>query len=876
MTKRTLTERTKNPTTKAKELLKVVTSIIERKWVGQTLRGSEETYHKLIESIHDGIWVIDKDSYTTFVNSRMAEMLGYTVEEMRGKHLFSFVDELGVALATDYLERRRQGIKERHEFEFLRKDGTRLYSTLETSPLNDEEGRYNGAIASVQDITERKLMEEALQDSQRRLDTKNQIANIFLTVPDDEMYGEVLQVILKAMRSRYGIFGYIDEQGNLVIPSMTTDIWQKCKVQDKTIVFHPENWGGIWGRALKERKTLYANRDLHVPEGHIPIVRVIVVPILYRKELIGLLEVANKETDYDEKDKSYLETIANYIAPILNARLERDKQERERKQAEESLRVSHQFLEIANSHSEMTPLLQEFVKAVKEWTNCAAVGIRMLDNEGNIPYEAYQGFSQTFYDSESPLSIKSDQCMCINVIKGTTDSRLSFYTEGGSFYMNATSRFLATVSEQEKGQTRNVCNASGYESVALIPIRFGNRILGLIHVADLRENMVSLTFVQFLERVGIELGAAVHRVWLTQALRESEEKFRSVYERSPLGIELYDEDGELFEANRACLNIFGVSDVAKVKWFRLFADPNMTDEAKEALRQGRTVRYETTYDFDEVKKRRLYDTNRSGVIHITTFITPIGVTQGEKPGGYLVLLQDTTESKRLDELKDEFIGMVSHELSSPLTIITGSLNTLLSEGEQLSRDETRHLLQNATLAADTLSHLLGNLLELSRAQAERLILHEEPIRSDIVARNTVERIKEQHSIHKFVIDFPEGLPLINADPLRLERILYNLLDNARKYSPKGSEIMVFAREERDHLILGVSDQGVGIPESDQAMIFKPFERLKPAGFEGAKGAGLGLLVCRRLVEAHGGQIWVESTPGQGSTFFFSLPFNREA
>jgi len=721
-----------------------------------------------------------------------------------------------------------------------------------------------------------KEAEQALQQSQGRLDTKNQIANIFLTVPDDEMYGEVLQVILKAMRSRYGVFGYINELGNLVIPSMTTDIWQKCKVRDKTIVYPPENWGGIWGRALEERKTLYANRDLHVPEGHIPVVRVLVVPILYHEELVGVLEVANKETDYDEKDKSYLETIANYIAPILNARLERDKQEKERKQAEESLRVSHQFLEIANSHSEMTPLLHEFVKAVKEWTNCAAVGIRLLDNEGNIPYEDYQGFSQTFYDSESPLSIKSDQSMCVNVIKGTTDSRLSFYTEGGSFYMNATSRFLATVSEQEKGQTRNVCNASGYESVALIPIRFGNCILGLIHVADLRENMVSLTLVQFLERVGIELGAAVHRVWLTQALRESEEKFRSVYERSPLGIELYDEDGELFEANRACLNIFGVSDVAKVKWFRLFADPNMTDEAKEALRQGRIVRYGTTFDFDEVKKRRLYDTNRSGVIHITTFITPIGVTQGKKPGGYLVLLQDTTESKRLDELKDEFIGMVSHELSSPLTIITGSLNTLLSEGEQLSRDETRHLLQNATLAADTLSHLLGNLLELSRAQAERLILHEEPIRSDIVARNTVERIKEQHSIHKFVIDFPEGLPLINADPLRLERILYNLLDNARKYSPKGNEIRVFAREEKDHLVIGVSDQGAGISESDRAVIFKPFERLKPAGFEGAKGAGLGLLVCRRLVEAHGGQIWVESMPGQGSTFFFSLPFNREA
>ena len=118
--------------------------------------------------------------------------------------------------------------------------------------------------------------------------------------------------------------------------------------------------------------------------------------------------------------------------------------------------------------------------------------------------------------------------------------------------------------------------------------------------------------------------------------------------------------------------------------------------------------------------------------------------------------------------------------------------------------------------------------------------------------------------------------MVDADPLRLERVLYNLLDNARKYSPIGSEIRVFGKADKENLIIGVGDQGVGIPTSDHDKIFGAFERLEPMGFERAKGAGLGLLVCRSLVEAHGGRIWVESTPGQGSTFFFSLPFKREA
>ena len=146
--------------------------ITDHKQSGQALRESEEKYRRLVESIHDGIWVIDKYAYTTFVNPRMAEMLGYTAEEMLGKHLFSFMDERGVELATYYLERRRQGIKERHEFEFLRKDGVRIYTTLETSPLTDEEGRYVGAIASVQDITDRKRMEEELEKVKAELETK--------------------------------------------------------------------------------------------------------------------------------------------------------------------------------------------------------------------------------------------------------------------------------------------------------------------------------------------------------------------------------------------------------------------------------------------------------------------------------------------------------------------------------------------------------------------------------------------------------------------------------------------------------------------------------------------------------------------------------
>ncbi len=182
--------------------------------------------------------------------------------------------------------------------------------------------------------------------AEEELSLRNRIEKVFLTVSDDDMYGEVLQIVLEALESKYGIFGYIDENGTLIIPSMTRDIWEKCQVPDKTMEFSRETWRGIWGRSLIEKRSLYANEGLHVPKGHIPITKVLVTPIMYQGELVGLLEVGNKATDYEDKDKDFLETIVSHIAPILRARLQRDFQERKRRKAEESLRRSFEELEI--------------------------------------------------------------------------------------------------------------------------------------------------------------------------------------------------------------------------------------------------------------------------------------------------------------------------------------------------------------------------------------------------------------------------------------------------------------------------------------------------------------------------------------------------
>jgi PAS domain S-box-containing protein len=357
------------------------------------------------------------------------------------------------------------------------------------------------------------------------------------------------------------------------------------------------------------------------------------------------------------------------------------------------------------------------------------------------------------------------------------------------------------------------------------------------------------------------------------ALHLSEERFRAIYEESPIGIKLYDADGKLIMANQACLDIFGTSE-ADVRELKLFEDPDLSDKAKEKLRRGEAVRHEFPFDYGKVKKQKLYETSRSDTIYVDAIIAPLGLREGTL-GGYLVQVQDITERKKVEDLKDAFIGMVSHELKTPLTVINGCLSTVLTEWERLPSGEVQQLLQDAVLEGEYLSHLVENLLELSRFQAQQLTLYVEPVNTNVIVADTLNKMKRQVQSHRFVASIPDDLILVQADPLRMERILYNLLENAVKYSSPGSQIKVSAAMEPERLVIGVQDRGRGLSASEQAKLFTPFWRLEDARPDRARGAGLGLMVCRVLVEAHGGEIWVESKKGRGSTFLFSLPAGKD-
>jgi signal transduction histidine kinase/DNA-binding response OmpR family regulator len=178
----------------------------------------------------------------------------------------------------------------------------------------------------------------ALEEKEQELAIRDRIARILLTAPDEKLFAEVMPVVLGAMQSTSGAFGFVGQDGVVVCPYWTGDAWPGCLVRDHKLVVPRDTWGGIWCQSLLEKRTICSNQPLKPPEVQVPAKRTLVAPVMYHGEVIGVLEVADKPTDYSDKDRALLETISNRLAPVLYAILQENREEGERRQAQEERR----------------------------------------------------------------------------------------------------------------------------------------------------------------------------------------------------------------------------------------------------------------------------------------------------------------------------------------------------------------------------------------------------------------------------------------------------------------------------------------------------------------------------------------------------------
>ncbi|GAC1385220.1 MAG: ATP-binding protein [Herpetosiphon sp.] len=227
--------------------------------------------------------------------------------------------------------------------------------------------------------------------------------------------------------------------------------------------------------------------------------------------------------------------------------------------------------------------------------------------------------------------------------------------------------------------------------------------------------------------------------------------------------------------------------------------------------------------------------------------------------------------READRLKNEFLTTVSHDLRSPLTAIRTSVESLLDEDGSPTVTSQSQLLQTIAGQSGRLVHLVDQLLDLSCIKAGAFQLDRDWIELRSLINDTLARFEDLHCEFHVLRQFPVELPVVYVDPDRLVQVLWNLLENASKYSPVHSLIVVDAQFTNTEIQIGVSDRGSGIPPADRENIFQHFYRLNKNQRGHAPGSGLGLAICRGIVEAHGGRIWVEDRTGGGSNFRVALP-----
>ena len=247
--------------------------------------------------------------------------------------------------------------------------------------------------------------------------------------------------------------------------------------------------------------------------------------------------------------------------------------------------------------------------------------------------------------------------------------------------------------------------------------------------------------------------------------------------------------------------------------------------------------------------------------------TPL-VVEGEESGSVL-LLRDETANRELDRMKSEFLSMISHELKTPITTIGAFLELLVDR--EFPRERQLHFLGICSEESRRLQSLIEQLLQLTRLEAGRFVLQPEKVNFGALVRGCLPAFCETNLEHDFCIADPVPQVEISIDPTLITQAVTNLLSNAVKYSPDGGKISIELKEYPGSLVLSVEDEGVGIEAEKLTFVFEKFYRADNSLTRATGGTGLGLANVKHIALAHGGSVWAESRPGEGSTFFLELP-----
>lgn len=419
-----------------------------------------------------------------------------------------------------------------------------------------------------------------------------------------------------------------------------------------------------------------------------------------------------------------------------------------------------------------------------------------------------------------------------------------------------------------------------------LPLILENELIGVIYVFRTRDTAFSPNDRQVLSSFADQAAIAVRNATLYERLAEEKESLNAIIENSADGVLILDSKCRVETINRTlaemtgwtpeqargqpCHRVISLRNAQGVNICEQGCPLHAINSSSKLQVEGDIVRSDGERTAVSITYSPLYD-HEGMLTHIVGNV------------------HDVSRFREAEEMKAMFISVISHELKTPVALIKGYANTLRREDARWDKETVQESLAIIEEESDRLDRLINNLLEASRIQAGTLKLELGDVHVPKLASKVLERFRIQAAKHDLQLHFPPDFPPILADEERLQEVFSNLVSNAIKYSPEGGTIRVggriksHSRTDARPTGLGpsgsggayaefyVSDEGIGIPRAQQASLFEPFYRVDSSLGRRTQGVGLGLFLCKAIVEGHGGRIWVESEPGKGSTFRFTLP-----
>lgn len=690
------------------------------------------------------------------------------------------------------------------------------------------------------------LLQDQVHDLQRRLSALNQAS---LSLNSELSVELLLQKIVDLSReltdARYGALAVHDGAGQ-VVRFITAGISEEERVR----LGPPPVGQGLLGVIIHEERSLRVRdvgqdpRSVGFPPGHPPMRTLLGVPVVFKGKVLGNLYVTDKHNraDFSDEDELSLTMLGQQAAiAVENARLFAELEHR----ATEA-HLLYEVGKILNSSLSLDAILDTIVDAAATILAADKVLLRELDDShGVLRGRVARGF------------LLDPDATTIRVGQGSA-GRVAGTGRG----------VIVQDAAHEPETNRWILDPEGIRSFAHVPITVGGIIYGVFSVAYERPFAVPADALNILQSLADQAAIAIENAQLFQQVTTERNALASLFNSLSDGVYTTSLERRLQRVNHVAALAAGEPS-ARLEGRRCWEAFQYFDEAGRNVCETACPLVGYVRGGQMSQPQEVYlQTAQGDRIPVSLSASPIRDAQGAVIG-MVEVFRDIRRQRELDEMKSNLISMVSHELRTPLSHIKGFVSTLLQPDVAWDQETQRDFLETIERQADRLAKLVGDLLDMSRLEAGQRP-DPEPCPPGALVAGAVRIVASFTRDHRIDNRLPEDLPWVRADAPQIERVIANLLENAAKYSPPGTTVTVSAKLQESQMVFAVADQGIGIAPEDQSQIFDKFYRVLQTDYR-VPGTGLGLAICREIITAHGGRIWVESTPGTGSIFRFTLP-----